>query len=236
MSEIIGRCMYFHDDLRGSGTRQRKHGAGSRHGPPMRRRSGGSGPPARRDHECLPLTEPFVAGADPTVVTTTAVRDATKWVINGHKWFTTNASSADIIPGLRRDQPEGRPHKHASIFIVPAGAPGMDVVRDIGTICPPRAGVRTPGQPRRGSSSAIAGYRPTTSSARPATVSCWHSSGSAAAGSITRCAGSGRRSARSTSCASARSPGPRTAGCSASTRWCRTTWRSHTWRSRPPGC
>jgi acyl-CoA dehydrogenase len=85
------------------------------------------------------LTEPFNAGADPTVISTTAVLDGDEWVINGHKWFITNASSADITLVFAETNPESRPHKHASILIVPAGTPGMDVVRDIGTMAHPEA-------------------------------------------------------------------------------------------------
>ena len=80
------------------------------------------------------LTEPFNAGADPTVISTTAVLDGEEWVINGHKWFITNASSADITLVFAETDPDNRPHKHASIFVVPAGTPGMDVVRDVSTM------------------------------------------------------------------------------------------------------
>jgi acyl-CoA dehydrogenase len=85
------------------------------------------------------LTEPFNAGADPTVISTTAVLDGDEWVINGHKWFITNASSADITLVFAETNPENRPHKHASILIVPAGTPGMEVVRDIPTMSHPDA-------------------------------------------------------------------------------------------------
>ncbi|MCV7029322.1 acyl-CoA dehydrogenase family protein, partial [Mycobacterium sherrisii] len=71
------------------------------------------------------LTEPFSAGADPTVIATTAVLDGQDWIINGHKWFTTNASCADIILVVAETDPAGRPHRHASIVVVPAGTPGM---------------------------------------------------------------------------------------------------------------
>src|SRR3954470_20590143 len=40
------------------------------------------------------MTEPN-AGADPTLLRTRAEKDGDDWVINGHKWFTTNASVAD---------------------------------------------------------------------------------------------------------------------------------------------
>jgi acyl-CoA dehydrogenase len=83
------------------------------------------------------LTEPFLAGADPTVIDTTAVLDGDDWIINGHKWFTTNASCADIILVVAETDPAGRPHRHASIFVVPAGTPGLNVVRDIPTMAHP---------------------------------------------------------------------------------------------------
>jgi acyl-CoA dehydrogenase len=83
------------------------------------------------------LTEPFLAGADPTKIGTTAVLDGDEWVINGHKWFITNASVADIVLVFAETNPENRPHKHASMFVVPAGTPGMDIVRDIPTMSHP---------------------------------------------------------------------------------------------------
>lgn len=83
------------------------------------------------------LTEPFLAGADPTVIGTGATLDDGHWIINGHKWFTTNASTADTILVVAETNPEGRPHRHASIFVVPAGTPGMTIVRDIPTMAHP---------------------------------------------------------------------------------------------------
>ena len=35
------------------------------------------------------LTEPEVAGSDPTLMQTSAVLDGDQWVINGHKWFAS---------------------------------------------------------------------------------------------------------------------------------------------------
>ena len=49
------------------------------------------------------MTEPG-AGADPTLLTTTAVRDGDEWVINGHKWFSSNASIADFLLVMVRDR------------------------------------------------------------------------------------------------------------------------------------
>jgi acyl-CoA dehydrogenase len=83
------------------------------------------------------LTEPHNAGADPTKISTNAVRDGDEWVLNGHKWFITNASVADFILVFAETNPENRPHKHASVFVVPAGTPGLEIVRDVGTMSHP---------------------------------------------------------------------------------------------------
>lgn len=43
---------------------------------------------------CFAMTEPEVAGSDPTLIQTKAVRDGDDWVINGHKWFISGARGA----------------------------------------------------------------------------------------------------------------------------------------------
>jgi alkylation response protein AidB-like acyl-CoA dehydrogenase len=83
------------------------------------------------------LTEPHNAGSDPTRISTTATRDGSEWVIDGEKWMITNASVADFILVFAETSPEGRPHRHASVFVVPAGTPGLEIVRDIGTMSHP---------------------------------------------------------------------------------------------------
>jgi acyl-CoA dehydrogenase len=91
------------------------------------------------------LTEPFNAGADPTKISTTAVKDGDEWVINGHKWFITNASIADIVLVFAETDPDRRPHRHASMFVVEAGTPGMEIVRDIPTMSHPDVHFGQPG-------------------------------------------------------------------------------------------
>jgi alkylation response protein AidB-like acyl-CoA dehydrogenase len=83
------------------------------------------------------LTEPFEPGADPTRLRTTARPDADGWRIDGHKWFCTNGSAADFIIVMAETNPEGRPYKHASMFVVERGTPGMNIVRDIPTMAHP---------------------------------------------------------------------------------------------------
>jgi len=79
------------------------------------------------------MTEPG-AGADPTLIATTAVRDGDEWVINGHKWFTTNGSVADFLIVMAVTNPDVHPYQGSSMIVVPADTPGVDIVRDIPTM------------------------------------------------------------------------------------------------------
>ena len=80
------------------------------------------------------MTEPETAGSDPTLLRTTAVRDGEGWVINGHKWFSTNGSIADFLIVMAVTDPDARPHQRASMFIVDADTPGVRIVRDVATM------------------------------------------------------------------------------------------------------
>jgi acyl-CoA dehydrogenase len=80
------------------------------------------------------MTEPETAGSDPTQLRTLAERDGDGWVINGHKWFSTNASIADFLIVMAVSDPDARPHQRASMFIVPADTPGVRIVRDVATM------------------------------------------------------------------------------------------------------
>ncbi len=79
------------------------------------------------------MTEPG-AGADPTLIKTLAVRDGDEWVINGHKWFTSNASVADFLIVMCVTNPDVHPYAGCSMILVPADTPGVDVVRDVPTM------------------------------------------------------------------------------------------------------
>jgi acyl-CoA dehydrogenase len=80
------------------------------------------------------MTEPDSAGSDPTLLRTRAVRDGDDWVISGHKWFTSNGSIADFLIVMAVTDPDARPHNRASMFIVDADAPGVNIVRDVATM------------------------------------------------------------------------------------------------------
>jgi acyl-CoA dehydrogenase len=80
------------------------------------------------------MTEPHTAGSDPTLLTTRAVRDGDEYVINGHKWFSSNASIADFLIVMAVTDPDARAHQRATMFIVPSGAPGVNILRDVSTM------------------------------------------------------------------------------------------------------
>jgi len=85
------------------------------------------------------MTEPHTAGSDPTQLQATAVRDGDEWVINGHKWYTTNGSIADFLIVMVVTDPDARAHQRASMIIVPATTPGVDIRRDVPTMEHPAA-------------------------------------------------------------------------------------------------
>jgi acyl-CoA dehydrogenase len=81
------------------------------------------------------LTEPEVAGSDPTLIRTTARQEGDEWVIEGHKWFTTGADRAAYTTVFARTEPDDAPrHKAMTMIIVPAGTPGLEIVRRIPTM------------------------------------------------------------------------------------------------------
>ncbi|HEX6454445.1 MAG TPA: acyl-CoA dehydrogenase family protein [Trebonia sp.] len=77
------------------------------------------------------MTEPGVAGSDPTQLRTKAVLDGDCWVISGRKWFTTGAAEAAYTTVMCRTEPEGTPpHRSFSMIIVPTDTPGYRIVRE----------------------------------------------------------------------------------------------------------
>jgi acyl-CoA dehydrogenase len=81
------------------------------------------------------MTEPHNPGSDPRSLDTTATLDGDHWVINGHKWFTSNGIDADFFIVMCRVVDEsgeqGRTGQMAQI-IVPTSTKGVNVVRGIG--------------------------------------------------------------------------------------------------------
>jgi acyl-CoA dehydrogenase len=77
------------------------------------------------------MTEPH-AGSDPTEFKTLAVRDGGEWVINGWKFFSSNASTAAFLIVMAVTDPETSPYRGMSMFLVPTDTPGVNIERNIG--------------------------------------------------------------------------------------------------------
>jgi acyl-CoA dehydrogenase len=80
------------------------------------------------------MTEPEVAGSDPTQVRTRAVLDGDEWVVNGHKWFTTWANRAAFTTVFACTDPDAETHRQFSMIIVPTDTPGYEIVRVVPTM------------------------------------------------------------------------------------------------------
>lgn len=84
---------------------------------------------------CFAMTEPEVAGSDPTLIKTQAYQDGDEWVINGHKWFISGARGAQfaLLVARTEDNPD-LPQAANSCFIVDIPSEGFNIVRDVETM------------------------------------------------------------------------------------------------------
>ena len=83
---------------------------------------------------CFAMTEPAVASSDATNIASLIVRDGDQYVINGHKWYTTNATDprCKICIFMGKTDPDNPDrHKQQSMILVPMDAPGVKVIRAI---------------------------------------------------------------------------------------------------------
>ena len=80
---------------------------------------------------CFTMTEPELAGSNPVWLGTTARKEDGAWVIRGHKWFASSAEGAAFAVCMAVTDPDAEPHRRASMFIVPTGTPGFELIRNI---------------------------------------------------------------------------------------------------------
>ena len=76
------------------------------------------------------MTEPQ-AGADPKEFVCKAWRDNDEWVIDGEKWFSSNARYAAFLIIMAVTNPENPPHSRMSMFVVPTDTPGIEFIRNV---------------------------------------------------------------------------------------------------------
>jgi alkylation response protein AidB-like acyl-CoA dehydrogenase len=81
------------------------------------------------------LTEPEVAGSDPTLMQSTARLEGEEWVIDAHKWFTSGANRAAFTTVFCCTEPESVDRwSRFSAILVPTDAPGYEIVRVVPTM------------------------------------------------------------------------------------------------------
>ena len=75
------------------------------------------------------MTEPRDgAGSDPKMMKTRAEKDGDEWVIDGHKWWTTQGDEADFLIVMARTDMDAHPYTGTSLFLVPADTEGVEIV------------------------------------------------------------------------------------------------------------
>jgi len=78
------------------------------------------------------MSEP-TGGSDPLTFKTRAVLDGNEWVINGEKWFSTNARYSKVLVLYAVTDPDAKdPYRRTSIFLVPTDTPGVEIIRNVG--------------------------------------------------------------------------------------------------------
>ncbi|WDP87716.1 MAG: acyl-CoA dehydrogenase family protein [Desulfobacter sp.] len=80
---------------------------------------------------CFAMTEVDMPGSNPVMLETTARKEGSDYIIDGHKWYTTVADGADFAIVMAVTNPEAHTYLKASMIIVPAKTQGFNLVRNI---------------------------------------------------------------------------------------------------------
>lgn len=82
---------------------------------------------------CYSMTEPQ-GGSDPRVFETTAVKDGDHWVINGYKWYSSQARWASFTIVMAVTDPDAPASDRFSMFLIEQGTPGFKIIRNAGLV------------------------------------------------------------------------------------------------------
>ncbi|MGB3772379.1 MAG: acyl-CoA dehydrogenase family protein [Rhodococcus sp. (in: high G+C Gram-positive bacteria)] len=79
------------------------------------------------------MTEPDVASSDATNIAMSMVQDGEDWVLNGRKWWTSNALHANckVLIVMGKTAPDAATYEQQSMMVVPIDAPGITVLRGL---------------------------------------------------------------------------------------------------------
>jgi acyl-CoA dehydrogenase len=79
------------------------------------------------------MTEPRVASSDATNIEMTMRRDGDEYVLNGRKWWTSNAMHPNcrVLIVMGKTDPDAEKHRQQSMMVVPLDTPGVTVMRNL---------------------------------------------------------------------------------------------------------
>jgi len=79
------------------------------------------------------MTEPDVASSDATNICLSIERDGEDYILNGRKWWTSNAlhPNCRIMIVMGKTQPDAPTHKQQSQILCPIDTPGVTVMRNL---------------------------------------------------------------------------------------------------------
>ncbi|MFG2659894.1 acyl-CoA dehydrogenase family protein [Streptomyces sp. NPDC048425] len=79
------------------------------------------------------MTEPAVASSDATNIQLRMERDGDDYVLNGRKWWTSNAlhKNCKVLIVMGKTEPEAATHRQQSMMVVPIDTPGVTVLRNL---------------------------------------------------------------------------------------------------------
>jgi acyl-CoA dehydrogenase len=79
------------------------------------------------------MTEPAVASADATNIEMVMKKDGDEYILEGRKWFTSNAlhPNCQVLIVMGKTDPNAEKHRQQSMMVVPIDAPGVTVVRNL---------------------------------------------------------------------------------------------------------
>jgi acyl-CoA dehydrogenase len=79
------------------------------------------------------MTEPAVASSDATNIELRMERDGDSYLLNGRKWFASNAmhKNCKVLIVMGKTSPDAAPHRQQSMMVMPADAPGITLIRSL---------------------------------------------------------------------------------------------------------